>query len=85
MELLRTSLKGKKKKRFLEILGNAKATKKDVKEAIKIMEDAGGVQHAHDVAMDYAARAKEQLDCLPDSKEKTILLEIVDYMIERDM
>ena len=61
------------------------STKEEVQEAIDIMNSIGAIDHAKEVALNYANKAKELLEVLPDSKQKEILTGIVDYMIERDM
>jgi len=77
------NLKGKPRKRFLEIFGNQKATKNEVAEAIAILEKAGSIKHAEELALEYAERAREKLMVLPESKERDILESLVDYMTER--
>lgn len=70
---------------FLAILGNKDASDEEVQEAIGIMRDVGAVEHGKQMALDFARRAEEKLECLPPSKQKDILTELVYYMIKRDM
>jgi geranylgeranyl diphosphate synthase type I len=70
---------------FLETLGNEKATDKEVKDAIQLLEDIGSIEHARQFALDYAREAKELLSCLRDCEEREMLREMVDYAVGREL
>jgi len=70
---------------FLETLGNEKATDKEVKDAIQLLEDIGSIEHARQFALDYARKAKELLSCLRTSEEREMLREMVDYAVGREL
>jgi len=74
----------RKSAKALKAFGNAKATEAEVKKAIELFESTGSLKHAKDIALDYAARAKEKLDCLPESKDKQFLAALVDFSVGRE-
>jgi geranylgeranyl diphosphate synthase type I len=77
-------LEGEKKDEFMRILGNQNATQEEVQGAIAIMDDVGSNVHAKELAEDYAAKSKELLSVLSESEHKNILLEITDYIVQRN-
>ncbi|MDD1755417.1 MAG: hypothetical protein LUQ39_01080, partial [Methanomassiliicoccales archaeon] len=68
----------------LKAFGNPKATDAQVKKVIGLFEGTGSIKHAKDIALDYAARAKAKLDCLPESKDKRFLGALVDFSVGRE-
>lgn len=78
------NLKGEEKKRFLSILGNQKATKKMVQEAVDIMHKCGAVSYAKNFALEYIREAKEKTSVLQDSEAKDLLLELIDFTVRRE-
>jgi geranylgeranyl diphosphate synthase type I len=77
-------LEGEDKSSFFSVLGNQKATQKDVKEAIGLMDKVGSTAYAEKIAHDFARKSKELLEVLSDSEHKDILIKITDYMVERE-
>ncbi len=71
------------RERFLNILGNEKASDEEVSEAIELMKKVGAIQDAESLALEYADRAKRALGVLHESEEKEALLDLVDYVIRR--
>ena len=67
----------------LEIFGRGSATKEEIEEAVKILEDSGSIDYARDLAISYINEGKAKLDILDDSEAKDVLLAIADYMISR--
>lgn len=67
----------------LEIFGKGKASKGQLEDAIRQLEEAGSIEYARNVALSYISEGKAKLDVLDDSEAKEILLAIADYMIER--
>ncbi|MFA0823386.1 MAG: polyprenyl synthetase family protein [Methanomethylovorans sp.] len=67
----------------LDIFGKGKASKGQLEEAIKQLEDSGSIEYARNTAVSYICEGKKKLDVLEDSEAKEILLAIADYMIER--
>jgi geranylgeranyl diphosphate synthase type I len=68
---------------LLKALGNAKATPQEIADAIKALEDCGSIAYARKTATDYADKAKVELDCLPDGKEKEFLVALIDFAVGR--
>jgi geranylgeranyl diphosphate synthase type I len=69
--------------KLMRALGNDKATPEEIKEAIAVLEDCGAIDHARKTAAEYAAKAKEQLECLPPSKEREFLSGVIDFAVGR--
>jgi geranylgeranyl diphosphate synthase type I len=67
----------------LDVFGKGDASKEEIDEALKILEDSGSIAYAQTTAERYVAEGKAKLDILPNSEAKEILLALADYMIER--
>jgi geranylgeranyl diphosphate synthase type I len=67
----------------LEIFGKGKASKAQLEDAIKKLEESGSIEYARSVAVSYIHEGKTKLNILEESPAKEILLAIADYMIER--
>lgn len=68
----------------LEIFGKGKASDEEIKEAVKLLTEAGSIDYVKDLAISYVEQGKAELDALADCPEKEILLQIADYMIDRN-
>jgi geranylgeranyl diphosphate synthase type I len=78
--------KGRKKHAVvLKALGNEKATDEEVRQVIQLFTDIGSLDHAKNIALQYAEQAKALLDCLKPSKERDFLREIVDFSVGREL
>ncbi|MFA8341549.1 MAG: polyprenyl synthetase family protein [Rhodothermaceae bacterium] len=68
-----------------EILKNLKkgSKNKKVKEIIEMVKSSGGIDYADKIAREYAQKARECLQLFDDSENKTALLELVDFVIDR--
>lgn len=77
-------LKGKERADFLDALGNQNATQEQIEMAIKSMESTGSIEYSKNMALDFAKRAKELLEVLPESESRGILAEIAEYMVRRE-
>ncbi len=53
-------------------------------EITSLVNDSGALEHARQLAYDYAAKAKAALDPLPDSEYRRALLSIPDFILERE-
>lgn len=69
--------------KLLQILGNHRAKKDQVKSAIKMMRDLGAIEYTEKLARSYIEEAIPYLKKIPDSKYKSFLTAWADYMIER--
>lgn len=78
------SLDNKKKTRLKEILQKEDNDEQEIKEAIDMIRDTGGLEHAIEVAKTYSNKARENLCHLPDGENRDILEEFVDFVVERD-
>lgn len=71
------------KNKIKKVLGNKKATKKDIAETIELIKRLGGIEKTQDLAISYINKAKKYLKDIPDSKYKNLLLSWADFMIKR--
>jgi geranylgeranyl diphosphate synthase type I len=76
-------LSGPERTEFLSILGNKKATKKQLERARDILDEVGAIEHATKVADGLIEEAKDQLKILKDSQHKKSLMAFADYMVKR--
>lgn len=72
--------KGVKPKAF----GKGVLTQEEIDETIEELTKSGSIQYVKELAESYVNQGKAELDILPDSKAKTNLLKIADYMLTRD-
>ena len=72
------------KAELLRALGNERASKAEVERAIEVMRRAGAVEYAREKARELVERAKSELTALADSGAKRFLLELADFVIERE-
>ncbi|WP_296858970.1 short chain isoprenyl diphosphate synthase IdsA [uncultured Methanobrevibacter sp.] len=70
--------------RLLEILKDDENSQEDIDEAIEILKECGAIEYARKLALDSVNQAKEILDILPDSSSKQVLLDIADFVLERN-
>jgi geranylgeranyl diphosphate synthase type I len=78
--------KGRKKNaKVLKALGNEKATDEEVRSVIQLFKDVGSLDHAKDIAVEHANKAKALLKCLKPSKERDFLRDIVDFAVGREL
>jgi len=73
------------KKKLNSILGKKKATKREIKEAINLVESLGGIDKTQKLASKYLKKAVDYLDYLPDSKYKNLLGAWASYMTSRSV
>lgn len=68
----------------LETFGKGKANRDELERDIKKLFDCGAVDYARKKAREYIEMAKSQLEVIEDSPAKIHLMELADYLIERD-
>ena len=56
----------------------------DIAEAIEILTNCGAIEYAHNLALESVDQAKEVLEILPDSSSKQVLVDIADFVLERN-
>jgi len=74
----------RKKDRLIDILEGENNTRDEIKEAMDIMEDTGAIEYSKNLAKSYAEEAKSELDIIPDPEYRSILEEVVDFVISRE-
>jgi geranylgeranyl diphosphate synthase type I len=60
------------------------ASEQEIDEAVAVLEDVGSIEYARKTAREFVASGKKQLDILPDNEAHDRLLDIADYLIERE-
>ena len=70
--------------KLLRTLGNEKASKSDIEEAIETLKRAGAVEYAESKARGFVEDAKLKLAVLPESEAKRFLLALADFTVERE-
>jgi len=74
----------KKRKRLLQILGSQSSSRKDVAEAIGILESTGSIDYASGVARRLVSKSWGNLGKqLRESRAKETLKGFADYLVER--
>ncbi len=58
-------------------------TEAEIDDAVAVLEDAGSISYANEMARDLVTRGKDRLAVLPENEAHDLLLEIADYLIER--
>ena len=77
-------LGSQKKDRLKQILGKEGASKKEVDEAIAILDSAGAIDRAERIALEMISKAKKLLDDLPEGEDRQKLKDLTDFMIKRE-
>lgn len=70
---------------FLNTLGNREASNEDVINAIKLLQDSGGVDYAKNFARTQIQEAISLLNDIEESESKELLTIWAEYIIERDL
>jgi len=68
----------------IPVFGKGKASKKEIEEAVRILEDCGAIAYARKKAKEFVEKGKRELEKLPDSEAKKLLEGIADYLISRE-
>ena len=71
------------KNQLIRIVKKHNENPKKVKEAIKMVIEAGGVQYAHKKMMEYRQEALALVADIPDNEAKRTLIGLVDYTVNR--
>ncbi len=70
------------RKRFLELLGK-RDLNGELQEAIALLEEAGSIAFARDLATEYLVEAKRHLAVLPANPQRALLDSYADFMLQR--
>jgi len=74
---------GAQKKLLGRIFGNQKASEAEVKQVFNLFKDLGSVEYARKLAIQYNKKAKDALHVVKDSQAKQLLVDLVDFSIQR--
>ena len=72
------------RKKLLGILRKGKVRKKDIKEAMKLIDKTNSREKAHNMAERFAKKAKDALAVLPQNKWNDILAALVGFSLKRE-
>ncbi|MCL1904907.1 MAG: polyprenyl synthetase family protein [Methanomassiliicoccaceae archaeon] len=72
-------------KEFRSVLGKIDASEEEIQKARKILENAGSVKFALDMATDYTNKAIKKLDRLKNSEDKEFMIALAEYAMTRDV
>jgi len=72
------------KRILLSALGNEKASGAELERAIEVLKSVGAVEYAKDKARELTGEAKSKLVALADSEAKQFLLDLADFVVERE-
>jgi len=76
---------GSKDQQFMmQVLGNPQATEEDVEKLKQLLIEYNGIDHTRHLAESIVQRAVEEIDPLPDSKYKDLLLTWAKYVVHRE-
>ena len=59
------------------------ANKKEIKEIRKIITDLGGIEYTNKKIQEYTDMAKKELEVFPKSKHKDLLIEMLNFNLNR--
>lgn len=74
----------KKPKDLIEILEKENYTEEDIRDIIKLTDQYGGIAQARKLAKQYTAKAYKLIGKLPDNEYKTILIDVVHMLLDRN-
>ncbi|MFW6304355.1 MAG: polyprenyl synthetase family protein [Candidatus Saliniplasma sp.] len=72
----------KDKHRLIEIL-EGENSQNEIIEAIELLEKNDSIEYCRKLAEEYAVGAKDEIKTLPEGDHKQLLIDLVDFMIER--
>lgn len=72
------------KEKILKVLGAEDASLEDVEEVNQLLRDTHSLDYCIEMAREHTRIAKSRLDIFQDSEAKRDLLELVDYLVQRD-
>lgn len=70
-------------KPYIEIIRNKDFSSEKVAELLSFAKEQGGIEYAEGKMMEYIERAKNCLVDIPDSKEKSALIDLTDFIVQR--
>lgn len=71
------------KKKMMSIIGNEKATQKDVVKVIDIFRVTGSIDYSQNKLKEFRKRAKKCLEVVNNSESKELLIALADYSLTR--
>ena len=72
------------KTKLESVLGNQEATREEINEVTRLLLELGGISETKRMAQQIIGEARPELDVLPESHYKELLLAWADFMISRD-
>ena len=72
------------KRKIIYIVKNQNTDRNKVNEVIDLVKKSGGIEYAHQKMKTYQQEAIEMLHQFPDTDEKRAMIELVNYVIDRN-
>jgi len=72
------------KAKLKNVLGNHEASREEINKVVQLLLELGGISETKRMAQRIIGEARPELDVLPDSHYKELLLAWADFMISRD-
>jgi len=72
------------KNKLLKLIGNKKATREEIREAINLLVYLNGIEETKKLALNYIKKAKRFLKAIPESSYKRLLEFWADFMVSRE-
>lgn len=79
-----THATGKQKKQLEDSYGNRHASEHDVSLVYDLFRDLGSVDYAQQCALQFVSQAKDALSILKETEAKELLLQLIEYTIQRE-
>lgn len=76
-------LEADKKRKMVNILKNHYTNSKKIQEIVKLVIESGGIRYAEEEMRKFVSKALFEIEDIPESREKEILISLVHYTIER--
>jgi octaprenyl-diphosphate synthase len=73
----------KDKKKMMTVVGNEKATQKEVLEVIDLFKTYGSLDYAQNKLNEFREKSKKCLELMDSSESKNILIALTDYNVNR--
>jgi len=66
-------------------VGERNQNEKDFETALSLIHKYNGIEKSHNLAKDYAMQAKRNLSSAPDHAIKSMLMDLADYTVQREL
>ncbi|MBI4399433.1 polyprenyl synthetase family protein [Candidatus Micrarchaeota archaeon] len=78
------ALRNGNKEKLLKLIGSGAKDKKTIKSAISILKSTSSIDYAKNYAKKIVQNARRKLKIIPNNESRKILLDLADFLINRD-